>query len=314
MTVSRSPSRPVALITGAAQGIGLLSARALASTHRVLLLDLNAAALADAVASCGPDALGFCCDITQQGQVEAAVADAVRQAGAIDVLVSNAGIGTGCALRHTDPDVLAAQINVNLVGNWRVIHACLPHLVARRGYVLGVASAAALVPAPVLGAYCASKAALEMLLETLRIEVAHLGVEVGVAYPGFHDTELVRKAEQFAPDFLLLRSRQPWPMNKVYPAEQAAAAIAKAVRQRRRRVFAPGWIVWLSRLRMLLRTHTALAPARQLAPALDALGAARAAEQGALAAAMTDTAAMRAAAASVGRVLNKPVAGYQARS
>ncbi len=304
MTANRP--RPVALITGAAQGIGLLSAQALAATHRVLLLDLNAAKLAAAVTSCGPDALGFCCDITQQGQVTAAVADAVRQAGAIDVLVSNAGIGTGCTLRHMDPDVLAAQINVNLIGNWRIIHACLPHLIARRGYVLAVASAAAFVPAPVLGGYCASKAALEMLLETLRIEVAHLGVDVGVAYPAFHDTELVRLAEQSASDFLLLRSSQPWPMNKVFPAERAAAAIAKAVRQRRRRVFAPGWIVWLSRLRMLLRTHTGMRAARQIAPAIDALSAARVAEQGGFAAAMVDTPAMRAGAASVGRVLDKP--------
>ena len=169
--------RPVALITGAAQEIGLLTAKRLAATHRVALLDLQAEKLPQAAAECGEDAIHVACDITQQNQVEAAVAAVVSQAGGIDVIISNAGIAVGGSLRLTDPDVLAAQMNVNLTGNWRIIHACLPHVIERRGYVLGVASAAAIAPTPSLGAYCASKAALEMLLDVLYLEVAPLGVE-----------------------------------------------------------------------------------------------------------------------------------------
>ena len=117
------------------------------------------------------------------------------ECGGIDVCISNAGIAAAGALRHLDPDVLAAQLNVNLIGNWRFIHACLPHVIARRGYVLGVASLAAIVAPLGIGAYGASKAGLEQLLNVLRIEVRHLGVDVGVAYFSWIDTDMVRGAE-----------------------------------------------------------------------------------------------------------------------
>ena len=84
--------RPVAVITGAANGIGLETAKRLAATHRIALLDLDADALPDAAAQCGDDALQRVCDITDAEQVAEAVAYVVDEAGGIDVLVSNAGV------------------------------------------------------------------------------------------------------------------------------------------------------------------------------------------------------------------------------
>ena len=161
----------------------------------------------------------------------------VAEAGGIDVCISNAGIATAGALRMLDPEVVAAQLNVNLVGNWRFIHACLPHVIARRGYVLGVASAAALAPTGGLGAYCASKAGFEMLLNCLRIEVAHLGVDVGVAYFSFIDTEMVRGTDLHHPGFNQMRERAPGPFGKTIPVSRAGAVIARGVKKRSRVVY-----------------------------------------------------------------------------
>ena len=150
-------ARPVAVVTGAARGIGLETARRLSATHRVALLDLDAEGVERAAAGLG-DAVWARCDITDPDSVAAAIDEVVAECGGIDVCISNAGIAAAGALRHLDPDVLAAQLNVNLTGNWRLIHACLPHVIARRGYVLGVASLAAIVAPLGIGAYGASKA------------------------------------------------------------------------------------------------------------------------------------------------------------
>jgi NAD(P)-dependent dehydrogenase (short-subunit alcohol dehydrogenase family) len=244
-------ARPVALVTGAARGIGLESARRLSATHRVALLDLDAAAVEQAAARLG-DAVWAGCDITQPESIAAAIEHVVDACGGIDVCISNAGIAAAGALRHLDPDVLAAQLNVNLTGNWRVIHACLPHVIARRGYVLGVASLAAIVAPLGIGAYGASKAGLEQLLNVLRLEVRHLGVDVGVAYFSWIDTEMVRGAEHSHPGFAAMRKGLRGPAAKTLPVGDAADAIVRGVRRRSRRVVALGFVGALYRLRGLV--------------------------------------------------------------
>ena len=246
------PARPVAVVTGAAQGIGHEAARRLAATHRVALLDLDGEAVERNAAAIGADALWAQCDITDATGIDAAVEHVVAAAGGIDVVVSNAGVATFGALRHLDPGVLAAQVEVNLTGNWRFIHACLPHILARRGYVLGVASVAAIVPAPGLGAYAASKAGLEMLLGVLRLELKHLGVDVGVAYFGWVDTEMVRGAERQHGGFAKLRADLTGPAGRVIPVGAAADAIVRGVERRARRVYAPRYVAALQRLRGVL--------------------------------------------------------------
>jgi NAD(P)-dependent dehydrogenase (short-subunit alcohol dehydrogenase family) len=239
------------VVTGAARGIGLETARRLSATHRVALLDLDGEGVERAAGELR-DAVAVRCDIADADSVRSAIAEVVGACGGIDVCVSNAGIATAGTLRHLDPDVVAAQVNVNLTGNWRVIHACLPHLVQRRGYVLGVASVAALVPAPGLGAYAASKAGLERLLDVLRVEVRHLGVDVGVAYFSWIDTEMVRGAERHHRGFAAMRDGLRGPVGKTLPVAAAADAIARAVERRSRRVVAPGFVGALYRLRGLI--------------------------------------------------------------
>ena len=145
------------------------------------------------------------------------------------MLISNAGVAVAGALRQIDPDALAACLNVNLVGNWRVIHACLPHIEARRGYVMGVASASAIAPAINLGPYGTSKAGLEMLLDILRVEVAHLGVDVGCAYFLWIATDMVDGADREVASFAAMRKGMPGPLAHDAPVGDAAQAIVEGV-------------------------------------------------------------------------------------
>jgi NAD(P)-dependent dehydrogenase (short-subunit alcohol dehydrogenase family) len=293
-------TRPVAVVTGAARGIGLETARRLSATHRVALLDLDADGVERAAAGLG-DAVWAGCDITEPDSVASAVEEVVAECGGIDVCISNAGIATMGAMRHLDPDVLAAQVNVNLTGNWRVIHACLPHVVARRGYVLGVASAAAIVPPLGIGAYGASKAGLEQLLNVLRIEVHHLGVDVGVAYFSWIDTDMVRGAESYHPGFAAMRKGLRGPAGKTLPVGDAADAIVRGVQRRSRRVVAPGFVGALYRLRGLI-PELIEREAFKSAPDVDRFTAEMVAERGAFAAGLRPgEQASEAAARSAGR-------------
>jgi NAD(P)-dependent dehydrogenase (short-subunit alcohol dehydrogenase family) len=293
-------TRPVAVVTGAARGIGLETARRLSATHRVALLDLDANGVERAAGGMG-DAVWAGCDITDPDSVTAAVDDVVAECGGIDVCISNAGIAAMGAMRHLDPDVLAAQVNVNLTGNWRFIHACLPHVVARRGYVLGVASAAAIVAPLGIGAYGASKAGFEHLLNVLRIEVRHLGVDVGVAYFSWIDTDMVRGADSHHPGFAAMRRGLRGPAGKTLPVADAADAIVRGVQKRSRRVVAPGFVGALYRLRGLI-PELIDREASKSAPDVDRFTAEMVAERGAFAAGLRPgEQASEAAARSAGR-------------
>jgi NAD(P)-dependent dehydrogenase (short-subunit alcohol dehydrogenase family) len=292
-------SRPVAVVSGAARGIGLETAKRLSPTHRLALLDLDADG-AERAATGLPDAVWARCDITDPDDVAAAVEQVVADCGGIDVCISNAGIASVGTLRRLDPDVVAAQLNVNLVGNWRFIHACLPHVVDRRGYVLGVASLAAILAPPSLGAYGASKAGLEQLLNVLRVEVRHLGVDVGVAYFSWIDTDMVRGTVRHHPGFEQARTRRRGPASRTIPVGDAADAIVRGVAQRSRRVVAPGFVGALYRLRGLVPELFDL-EARRNAPELDRITAELVAQRGSFDAGLRpDERASDAAARSAG--------------
>jgi len=297
-------AKPVALITGGARGIGLATARRLASDHRIALLDLDADALQQAAAYCGSDAITAVCDITDQAQIDAAVAHVVAEAGGIDVVFSNAGIGGGGSLRLLDPDVLEAIINVNLIGNWRLIHSCLPYVIERRGYVIANASASALLPAIGIGAYASSKAGLEQLMNVLRSEVDHLGVSVGVSYFWFVKTDMVDGAEREMGRVGGLRSEMPGLLKGIVSVESVGEKLAAGIRGRARRVVAPRWVTPLFFLRGMLGGIVERGTA-EMAAELDEATAERVSETSEFAAAFRTTqAGHHAAADSIGHGLN----------
>ena len=182
------------LITGAAHGIGAETARRLAARGaRVSLVGLGDL---EAVAADCPGSITFEADVTDRDALDAAVSGTVEAFGGIDTLFANAGIGAPGFVRSMDPEMFERVIEVNLIGVWRTIRACLPHVIERRGYILPVASMAAILPPVGLGAYGAAKSGVENLSHALRVETQHYGVDVGVAYFSWIDTEMVRGADR----------------------------------------------------------------------------------------------------------------------
>lgn len=260
----RSLSGQVVFVTGAARGIGAAAARQLAARGaKLALVGLEPDELAKVAADCGPDAAWFEADVTDTEAIEAAVAGTVERFGGIDVVIANAGIATGGSIRTIDPAAWERVVEVNLMGSWRTVRAALPHVIERRGYVLQVASVAAIAHAPFMSAYCASKAGVEAFADCLRTEVAPLGVGVGVAYFSWIDTDMVRGADE-RPGIGTMRKKISGPMGKTYPLANVADAVTEGVASRARRVLVPGWIRAMLLLRGPLATLLDLGGRREV--------------------------------------------------
>jgi NAD(P)-dependent dehydrogenase (short-subunit alcohol dehydrogenase family) len=232
------------LITGAARGIGAEVARQAAGRGaRVSCVGLEPEELERVAHACGSDAMWFEADVTDLDSLERAVAGTVERSGGIDVVVANAGVASTGSVRHLPVDAFERVIDVNVLGVYRTVRTCLPHVLDRRGYVLCMASLAAIVPSfPGFSAYATSKAAVEAFGMSLRPEVEHLGVDVGVAFLSWFATDLVRGADAEHPAFKLQRERLSWPVNKTHPLPDAGKAIIRGIERRSPVVAAPRWV------------------------------------------------------------------------
>jgi NAD(P)-dependent dehydrogenase (short-subunit alcohol dehydrogenase family) len=230
----------VALVTGAARGIGAATARELAARGmRVALVGLEPDRLAALADELGPDHTWAVCDVTDQTAVDAAVRATVQRLGGIDVLVTNAGVAHHGTVATTPVAALARTIEVNLIGTVRTVSAAIAPVIERRGYVLLVSSAAAFTAMPGMAAYAASKAGVEQFGNGLRLEVAHKGVGVGVAHMTWIDTDLVRDLKADLPSFRRALTSMPGALGASTPVDECARAFADAVEHRARRVFVP---------------------------------------------------------------------------
>jgi NAD(P)-dependent dehydrogenase (short-subunit alcohol dehydrogenase family) len=229
----------VVLITGPARGIGNAVARGLhAKGARVALVGLEPELLKGLSHELGSNAMWVEADITDPAALERAVAAVVAKFGGIDALFLNAGIGTFGTCATIAPAHFERVIEVNFLGTWRSLRAALHHVVERKGYILFNASIAAAIAVPGLAAYCASKAAVEALGDSLRVETRHQGVNVGVAYCSWIDTDLVKTAQQ-SEGMAKLWARMPGPLREKVPLAVAARALVKAFEDRAERVMVP---------------------------------------------------------------------------
>ena len=273
-----SKSQPIPLegrrvfITGAARGIGAETARRLHGRGaRVALAGLEPDLLAQLAAECG-DAPWFECDVTARAQVEDAVEGAVGRLGGLDVVMANAGVAAALPIVGGDPGIFERTIAVNLIGVYYTLRAAGPHISHRRGYALPIASLAAALHAPMMGAYNASKAAVEALGNTLRIELRPAGARVGVGYFGFIDTDMVKRgfetraAQQAAQGRARGRGVPPGTV----PLSVAIDAIERGIERRSRRVTAPRGVAAVLPLRMLAQPLADIVTRRGLDEALAA--------------------------------------------
>ncbi|ORW72078.1 SDR family oxidoreductase, partial [Mycobacterium riyadhense] len=235
----------VVFITGAARGIGAEVARRLHNKGaKLVLTDLGKAELAGIAAELGGDdrLLTVVADVRDLPAMQAAADQAVEKFGGIDVVVANAGIGSYGSVLQVDPEAFKRVLDVNLLGVFHTVRATLPSVIERRGYVLIVSSLAAYTACPGLAPYNATKAAVEIFANALRLEVAHRGVSVGSAHMSWIDTALVRDTRADLPAFSELLTRLPWPLNKTTSVNKCAVAFVKGIEGRKSRVFCPGWV------------------------------------------------------------------------
>lgn len=232
----------VAIVTGAARGIGAGVAAGLARQgYAVALVGLEGDLLRQNAKAIGANAISFEADMTDRVAVGSAFEGVREKFGRIDVVVSNAGISNFDLLSTMSPEHFRRVMAVNVEGNFNAIQASLPHLIETKGYFLGVASIAAALAPPGMAAYGASKGATENLLNTFRAEVVHKGVDVGVAYFGWLATDLVKAGGEH-PAFTYVREHLPGPLKTIAPVDIAVNAIVDGVLRRKRRVMAPGWL------------------------------------------------------------------------
>jgi len=228
------------VITGAARGIGALTARRLHQRGaRVALLGIEPEDLEQVATDCG-DAPWFHCDVADRGQVDDAVAGAVERLGGLDVMIANAGIAAQLPLVGGDPRIFEQTMTVNALGTYYFVRAAAPHVSHPGGYALLTASLAAAVHPPLMAAYSASKAAVEAIGDTLRAELAHTGAKVGVAYYAELQTEMTTRG--FGTE---AAKRSPLGGNghlPVTPVSNAIDALERGIAKRSRRIVAPRWV------------------------------------------------------------------------
>ncbi|MGL5442510.1 MAG: short-chain dehydrogenase/reductase [[Mycobacterium] stephanolepidis] len=240
----------VAVITGGANGIGAEVARQLSRRGAsVAVLDRDAARADALAAELGDGVAGFAADVTDPESIATAMDAVVQRFGGIDIVLANAGIaGPIATVASVRPQEWQQVIDVNLVGVFHTARIAIPHVRARRGYVMVVASAAAGLPGPTFSAYMAAKWGVEALARALRIELSDSGVGVGIAYFGLIDTEL---GNSIAGNHGLgaIMSTLPEFVGKAAPVSTAGTAIVEGIARRSRRVYAPRWVPLLLDLR-----------------------------------------------------------------
>ena len=194
----------VAIVTGAANGIGAATAVALAAEGaRVVVADVvTGDATVAAVRAVGGEAIAVHCDVADPEQVAAMVDTAVQRLGGLDVLVNNAGVGGGSTpLHELDLDDWNRTLAVNLTGPFLCTRAAMPHLLASgRGRIINIASTYGLIGAPLAPAYCATKGAIVNLTRQLAVDYSDKGIRVNAICPGYIDTDLGGHRSSMSPD------------------------------------------------------------------------------------------------------------------
>lgn len=186
----------VVLITGCSTGIGrALVGECAARGHKVIATARRPESLDDL---CGENVRALALDVTDTGSIDAAVQDILSNEGRIDTLVNNAGYGQMGPMLDVSLEQLRGQYETNVVGLMAVIKAVAPHMIKKRsGCIANVGSVSGILATPFAGTYCSSKAAVHLISDALRMELAPFGVHVVIIRPGGVQSSIGETAASF---------------------------------------------------------------------------------------------------------------------
>jgi NAD(P)-dependent dehydrogenase (short-subunit alcohol dehydrogenase family) len=221
----------VAVITGAAGGIGRSLARELAGREcSVVLADINADLLKETeieLRAAGARVVARPIDVRSAGEVRSLIEDTRRDLGRIDYLFNNAGVNVFAEIADTSLEDWNRLIDVNLRGVVHGVHAAYPIMRKQGfGHIINTASVAGLIPTAAEGAYAATKHAIVGLSSALHVEAKSFGVGVSVVCPGLVDTPILRSTKyvNFEPDTIVNTAPE-----KPIPPQKAAQMILHGV-------------------------------------------------------------------------------------
>jgi len=233
-------SRPgaTALVTGASSGIGAATARLLAHEgFRLVVSSRGGRGLDDIAAETG--ARPFPVDLTRTDAAEELHAQVTTTIGTPDLLVCNAGMGWQGSLQHMPAETVTHLVRLNITATVDLVRVFAGDMAARgSGHLVLVSSIAGNMGVPHEAAYSASKAALQVFGQSMRLELARTGVALTMVQPGVVDTSFFhRRGSPY-------QRRRPRPI----PPQRVARALLDGARRGRPEVFVPAWLRFPARL------------------------------------------------------------------
>jgi glucose 1-dehydrogenase len=219
--------KPIALITGGAQGIGFACAEAIAeSGARIVLADINAEGVAAAAEKLGGDTVAYPCDMGDADQVNALFDRIETEIGPLSILVNNAGIAAPGDFLETSLEQFKSVIDVNLIGTFLALQRAAKSMIAagNKGAIVNMSSINAQVAIPSIAAYCASKGGVMQLTKASALALAPHNIRVNAVGPGSVDTAMMAGVNANPDAMAMVMSRTP--MKRIAEPSEIANVVA----------------------------------------------------------------------------------------
>lgn len=223
-----SNKRPIALITGGAQGIGLACAKAIANDlgAQILLADINESGVQDAAESMGDGTVSYTCDMANEAAIASMFDSIEADHGAVTMLVNNAGVALPGDFLETPVEQFKKVIDINLVGTFVALQRAAKGMVENEieGAIVNMSSINALVAIPTISAYCASKGGVMQLTKSSSLALAPHNIRVNAVGPGSIDTDMMASVNSNPAAMNMVMSRTP--LKRIGSPEEIANVVS----------------------------------------------------------------------------------------